>query len=409
MNKILNKRGGIIAGLLTASLMVSACGSGSGEPAPVRGDVVLSEFYVPGELPDAPGVLLRQEALSEGQTLAKATRNIRLLYSSTEGLRAKDINAVSGALYIPEGTAPEGGWPLLIWSHGTVGIGDVCAPSYNGRSERDRTYLTPWLEAGFAIAASDYQGLGTPGTHPYMDSRTMAHNNLDLVRALQSGGFPLSQKVVMAGQSQGASGVIASAGLTKTYAPDVELAGIMATGIPYFSRQVVMGLRKNSNPDAVDASLVLSLYMLALTEQIDPGFKLDDVISQEAWPIVSKIGEACVFDFIGETTKAGLSPNKTFSGSTTFKLLAATKRMQFPKLDLDVPVFTGTGTGDKITPYGMQQAFIDDACEAGSTLSIHTYEGANHNQGLLQSTDNAMAFALAVMVGKNIPNSCPEK
>lgn len=387
--------------------MFTACSSS--EPAPTRGDVVLSEFYVPPtELPDVPGVLLRQEALSDDQALLSAAHNIRLLYTSTEGLDGRDINAVSAALYLPEGEVPEGGWPLLVWSHGTVGIGDVCAPSFAGRSERDRTYLNPWLQAGFAIAASDYQGLGTPGTHPYMDSRTMAHNNLDLIRALQSSGFPLSKKTVMAGQSQGASGAIASAGMAADYAPEVNFDGIMVTGIPYFSRKVVMALRKNSDPDAVDASLVLSLYMLALTEQIDPGFKLDDVIRSEAWPVVSKIGEACVFDFIAQTTEAGLSSNRTFSGSTTFKLMAAMKRMQFPKLALKIPVFTGTGTNDKITPLAMQQAFLNDACEAGSKLMINTYDGANHNQGLLQSTEGAMAFAKTVMASEAVENSCPD-
>jgi hypothetical protein len=30
--------------------------------------------------------------------------------------------------------------------HGTVGIADVCAPSWAGRSERDITYLNHWLD-----------------------------------------------------------------------------------------------------------------------------------------------------------------------------------------------------------------------------------------------------------------------
>ena len=378
-------------------------------PAPsARGDVVISGFYTPDAvLPEAPGVFIRHEPLNEVQSLAMAAENIRLLYSSTEGLHGEDINAVSGALYLPEGQPPEEGWPVLVWSHGTVGIGDICAPSYAGRGRRDRTYLNPWLEKGYAIAASDYQGLGTPGSHPYLDTRTMAYNNLDLIRALRSVPFPLSQKIVIAGQSQGASGAMATAAYAKGYADDAKFQGIIMTGIPYFSRKVIWSLRKNSDPDAVDANVALSLYMLTLTEQLNPKFNLDSIISEDAKAVVSKIGSTCVFDFIDATKKAGLSSRKTFTKSTIYKYLKAMSRMQFPTLKIDVPVFTGTGTTDKITPLNMQQAFIKDACKAGSVLNINTYEGANHNQGLLQSTEAAMAFAQAVFNGEEIDNTCP--
>ncbi|MCI5043120.1 MAG: lipase family protein [Aquisalinus sp.] len=395
----------IVAGVTGFNLI---SGGSTHPPASPRGDVTLSDFYTPPtELPDTPGVLVKQGNLKEASHLANAVENLAILYSSTEGITGEEINVVSGALYLPEGTPPESGWPLLIWSHGTVGIGDICAPSYAGRSERDRTYLNPWLEAGYAIAASDYQGLGMPGTHPYMDARTMAYNNLDLIRAIQSSDFPVSKQVVIAGQSQGASGAIATAGYLEDYASEIDLRGIMATGIPYLSRKVILDLIQNSDPDAVNASLALSLYMLTLTEMIDPKFNLDRVVSDVARPIVDDIGETCVFDFISKTQEAGLSSRTTFTRRTEFALLKAFDRMRYPVTDYDIPVFTGSGTDDQITPYSMQQAFIEDACKAKATLVINTYDGANHNQGLLQSGDSARSFARAVMAGKAVESTCP--
>ncbi|MGM3213879.1 alpha/beta hydrolase, partial [Klebsiella pneumoniae] len=35
----------------------------------------------------------------------------------------------TGLLYLPAGTAPAGGWPVVSWAHGTQGIADHCAPS----------------------------------------------------------------------------------------------------------------------------------------------------------------------------------------------------------------------------------------------------------------------------------------
>lgn len=375
--------------------------------APARGDTVLSEFYAPPEtLPGDPGVLIRQEELVGESVLESAGTNIRLLYSSTDGMGGEAVTAVSGALYLPEGEAPEGGWPLMIWSHGTVGIGDVCAPSFAGRGERDPAYLNPWLEQGFAIAASDYQGLGMPGTHPYMDARTMAYNNLDLARALRGTDLPLSANFVISGQSQGATGAIASASYADEYANEVELAGIIATGIPHFSPSVIWELVANSDRDEASASVGLSLYMLAFAEMLDPEFKMDAVLSDRAKPVVEQINETCVFDFIAATQEANLSNNSTFTSRVEIPLIKVFSRANLYDLDFQTPVFAGSGTADKITPFFMQQQFLTDACDAGATIDAVTYEGASHNQGLLQSTEAAQKFARRVLSGGAIPNSC---
>jgi hypothetical protein len=36
---------------------------------------------------------------------------------------------VSGALFLPNGEPPAGGWALVAWALGTSGIADICAPS----------------------------------------------------------------------------------------------------------------------------------------------------------------------------------------------------------------------------------------------------------------------------------------
>src|SRR5262245_57828988 len=52
----------------------------------------------------------------------------RVLYRSTSG----DTGAptvVSGSLFVPKGKAPDGGWPVVGFGHGTLGIDNECAPS----------------------------------------------------------------------------------------------------------------------------------------------------------------------------------------------------------------------------------------------------------------------------------------
>src|SRR5262249_39965868 len=160
----------------------------------------------------------------------------RILYSSTDGLTGRSPVAVSGALFLPRGTPPEGGWPLIAWAHGTVGVADVCAPSWNERSDRDATYLNHWLSQGYAVVAADYQGLGVPGGHPYLATRPEAYSVLDSIRAVQAEpSYKISPKVVLVGQSQGAGAAFATAGEAAMYAPELKILGTVATGTPYFT------------------------------------------------------------------------------------------------------------------------------------------------------------------------------
>jgi hypothetical protein len=94
------------------------------------GDGGVPAFYVwKDAVPATPGKLLRSEPQDERLALAGASRSVRIPYSSTRGLDGHSPIAVSGALYLPKGAPPEGGWPLMASAHGTVGIADVCAPS----------------------------------------------------------------------------------------------------------------------------------------------------------------------------------------------------------------------------------------------------------------------------------------
>ena len=42
------------------------------------------------------------------------------------------------------------------------------------------------MDAGYVLAATDYQGLGTPGPHPYLVGAAEAMNALDSVRAARN-------------------------------------------------------------------------------------------------------------------------------------------------------------------------------------------------------------------------------
>ncbi|MEY4269209.1 MAG: hypothetical protein RLZZ58_425, partial [Pseudomonadota bacterium] len=171
-------------GVSLAALPVAAKSAPASAAVPELGDGGMPDFYRLAATPPArPGRLIRTEALTPAQSLEKAARSIRILYSSTDGVDGTTPIAVSGAIFVPAGAPQKGGWPVIAWAHGTVGVADLCAPSFNARSPRDAAYLNHWLAQGYAVVASDYQGLGVYGGHPYLATRPAAYSVLDSVRA----------------------------------------------------------------------------------------------------------------------------------------------------------------------------------------------------------------------------------
>ena len=392
------------------AVLCSLAMAGEMEPGVVAaplGDSDIGAFYRIDDVSKKPaGRLIRQEPLKAHQSLSRASKNIRLLYTSTEGLFEEETVAVSGALFLPKGEPPKGGWPLLGWAHGTVGIADVCAPSWNGRQQRDETYLNYWLANGYAVVASDYQGLGTQGTHPYLSTRPAAYSNLDAIRAVQAAGFPVSKAVVMIGQSQGAGAALATAIHAPVYAKDVNIVGVVATGAPYFSAEGVAAIQETRPKDVVDPMLGYNFLALSKVSLIDPDFALEDYVSEAVLPVARAVDDTCYADMKKLVIKEQVTYNKAFKKSPAKVLESAFKRMEYPSLKFPVPAFIGIGGKDLSTPARMQQSLVHDACEQGSVVEAHYYRTGTHASVVNGSTEDSSLFVEAAFAGSEIDGNC---
>ncbi|WP_213083529.1 lipase family protein, partial [Azospirillum sp. B4] len=215
--------------LLSGTTLARAATNGAPN---IDGDGGVSAFYRWDAAITQPGLPLREETfpatLSRPKTAGTA---LRILYTATSGV-GRGLVPVSGIVYLPAGTPPQGGWPILAWAHGTTGFADVCAPSWRGQPARDVAYLQRWMEAGFAVVATDYEGLGTKGVHPYLLWKSEGRSILDAVRAaLKAKPGVLRNQVVIAGQSQGSGAALGATYLAPDYAPDLRVLGTVATGL----------------------------------------------------------------------------------------------------------------------------------------------------------------------------------
>ncbi|MCU1643511.1 MAG: hypothetical protein JWN03_3786 [Nocardia sp.] len=139
----------------------------------------------------------------------------------------------SGALFVPNGTAPAGGWPIMAYDHGTSGLGPGCGgqtdTSHVSRAAEDHV-LQYFLGKGFAVVAPDYLGLGRfdTGPHPYLEIRTEATATIDMVRAARAANSDLSRTWALTGVSQGGHAALGAANLQHAEAPDLDFRGTIA-------------------------------------------------------------------------------------------------------------------------------------------------------------------------------------
>ena len=160
------------------------------------------------------------------------TRVTRLDYSSTSGVD-DSRTSVSGAVFVPSGSWPQGGWPLIAYAHGTTGLARDCGPSDHPDMFGDIATIGSFVRAGYAVVTTDYQGLGIrvdAPPHPYLEPRTAAHNVIDAVRAARAVEPTIGPKWVVVGPSQGGAAAWATAELYPRFrdADSGDLVGAVA-------------------------------------------------------------------------------------------------------------------------------------------------------------------------------------
>jgi len=134
--------------------------------------------------------------------------------------------------------APTGGYSVISWAHGTVGCADHCAPSRDVETSDTHKFnsyvhilLNEFLNAGWAVVMTDYEGLGTKGLHPYQLGESEARGILDIVLAARSFHPKISNRLAIVGHSQGGQAALFAAhhhAHTPGWKPEIDLRGVAA-------------------------------------------------------------------------------------------------------------------------------------------------------------------------------------
>ena len=339
-----------------------------------------SAFYKPPKpLPGGKhGALIWARKQTGAAALKGGAGNRLILYRST-GADGK-ATAVSGAVAIPKGKAPKGGWPVITWAHGTTGIADQCAPSRDGANQLS-SYAYPllqrWLKAGYAVVRTDYTGLGTPGDHPYLIGRPEGESVLDAVRAARSLDKRLGKRVAIAGHSQGGQAALFAAALAPKYTPDLKIRGTVAFApVSHLSEQTALlpGLKSPSGLSGLVAMILRGIDIARPSLNV-AGMLNDPAAALYPTTLTQCLGKLSSTSSFGSIAPADLIRQGTDLGPAT----TALSQLDDPEdLQIRTPLQIQQGTADQT----VFQTFTDQTVAAykqrGIKVTYKTYQGVDH-------------------------------
>lgn len=122
-----------------------------------------------------------------------------------------NLQDATALVFYPHTEKPKNGWRIVVWTHGTVGVGDACAPSNNPINTNFKVTADALLKEGYVLIAPDYEGLGTPGIHPYLHLKSEALSAIYGVVALKNASTDFSGDWMVVGQSQGGQAALGTA------------------------------------------------------------------------------------------------------------------------------------------------------------------------------------------------------
>lgn len=361
------------------------------ELAPDEDLYALAEDFQPGE----PGEVI---AVQEVEGVDVDGTVLRVLYHS-ESIEGDDV-AVSGIIVVPDGDAPVGGRDVLSWAHGTTGIADKCAPSLDP-SGAGVGLVEPFLERDMVFVATDYEGLGTPGRHPYIAGVSEGRGTLDIVRAAIALGdrTGASERTVLWGHSQGGHAVLFANQMASDYAPELDVVGTVAGAPPSQLPLIAAALRDSpyryylgmtaagwnaAYPDA-DLSLVLTPLGIDLLDEVD------EVCAGELGAAWSR------YEYEELITN---DPNEVEPWAT---LLVEND----PGYEVGAsPVLIIHGENDEQIPVVSSQLLVTRMCEIGQDVERRTYPGQSHAGVIGPSMPEMLEWIDARLAGEAAASDC---
>jgi len=353
---------------------------------PVKGPDGEAFYQPPNELPKGHGKLIwasKAQGLIADDTDGTSTK---VLYTSKSPQRERV--AVSGSVVVPNGKPPKGGWPVIVWDHGTTGLADSCAPSRFETGDSLEPFIDEWVGLGYAVVRTDYQGLGTPGPHPYLIGKAAARSALDNYAAARQLNPDLGKDYVIAGHSQGGHAALWTANYANSWQPVLTLHGTMAFAPASHLAEQISLLPALTSPNPLSA-LAASILVGATTA--NPRIVPSEIVNPEPLALLPEVEEKCLGELAQTDSLGGIPPSELLQDDANLKPLVKVLNRNNPDVSSDAPILVLQGTADT-TVFPTYTELLVDELEQHNDVTYTTVPGADHGGVMVEGLDEADAF-----------------
>lgn len=325
----------------------------------------------------------------------------QVMYLSTDALGRPD--AVTGTIMVPKGADPAT-TPIVGYAVGTQGPAFKCTASK--AIERGTLYDQPALNdsisSGYAVAVTDYEGY-SPSTVPtYITGQSMGPAVIDSVRAAQNlpaARLAKTAKVIFQGYSQGGGGAMWAGEKQPSYAPELNVVGVVAGGVPADLTEVAKGL---------DGYLGFGFLAFAAVglDAAYPDLRLDSFLNATGrTQLADAKKNACTAELLLNYAFKKIGDFTTSNPLATPQWQARLAQNKLGAHPPRVPVFQYHASTDEIVNTPQAEALHRAYCAAGVREQWTTYP-AEHATGLIAGQADAHRWIVKRFTGDPAPANC---
>ncbi|MDN8266677.1 alpha/beta fold hydrolase [Acinetobacter baumannii] len=404
----------LMTSVLSTSLFLVACGGGSSDDSPGTTN--------PSGTPtnNIQNPVVKVEAYTSTNLGSVAAESSILTYKML-GQSGQEVQATS-LVFTPNTPQPVGGWPIVVWAHGTTGVADACAPSKAALADSTKDLISKLLAAGYVVVAPDYEGLGTPGIHPFLNVKSEAFSITDAVVAtrnyLLQRNLLTSKKWVTVGHSQGGHAALGAAQYasraqldykgTVAVAPASNLGSILVDG----EAQVA-----NAPIDIkIGTYAQLDTYTALVTAGIrntQPSFDYGQVFTSQISSIAAQAENLCSGPLYGAFYE-GMSNyakdhNGTLDGFTrtqpNFMAVPLVKTFldkdsQPLQVKVTTPIIIYQGIADPTVPKLATDLLISNATAVGTKINNYVTGNWDHGTAMSSNVDNIVGNVQSLLAAQ---------
>jgi dipeptidyl aminopeptidase/acylaminoacyl peptidase len=359
----------------------------------------LPKFYeVPAHIPRTPGTIIKDQRISVSGVAGTV---YRVMYVSTT-LTTAPV-AVTGLVIVPRGVAPAGGFPVVAWGHGTNGMATQCAPSLHVASTSAGVPgVNALLAQGWVVTASDYQGEGTPGPLPYLVGDIAARDTIDLVRAVQHlAAAHASRHYVVWGHSEGGQTAMFGLHVGATYAPTLDLVGVVA-GAPPSQFALIYTFLKTSP---------FRFYLLMAAVGFEKAYgpkkaPIDEILTKTGRSLIRDLTKGCYTYLAAVVDKFPLTKlvKKNPFDLPAWKALLEANDPEYFSDAVAAPLLIVQGGADTQIPVISTQLLAQHLCSVGQDVERWIYPGMTHTGVITVSIGDMVHWIAARFAGVASPD-----